>query len=136
MSAFSLDILTPQGVVLQKFSCKALFVPTVKGEINVLKDHTHILTELSSGILTAVDLSNHNHYFHVTVGVCKVLGDKISVLTATSEAAEKIDLARAEKAKAKATQMLSASTLTEEEYTKYSRKLERSEARIKLAGKK
>jgi len=133
-SAFTLDILTPQGVVVQNLDCKGLYVPTAQGEINVLENHTHILTQLSTGVLTVVDSENSSRYFSITSGVCKILGDKVSVLSTTTEAAENIDLERAKTAKKNAESKLQ-NTLTEDEHTKYYRKLQRAEARLKMTSK-
>ncbi len=49
MSNFKLNIFTPNGVVVKELACDELIIPTKTGEINVLKDHTHLISELSTG---------------------------------------------------------------------------------------
>ncbi|MCB9093292.1 MAG: ATP synthase F1 subunit epsilon [Halobacteriovoraceae bacterium] len=136
MSAFSLDILTPNGVVVKDLPCEELFIPTYEGEINVLKNHTHILTQLSTGVMMVVEPGGHNHYFHVTSGVCKILGGKVSVLSTTTETAKQIDTERAQKALQVAKHKLANETLSEDEHEKYQRKLKRAESRIKISSLK
>tara|TARA_B100001971_G_scaffold213155_1_gene245634 strand:+ start:231845 stop:232261 length:417 start_codon:yes stop_codon:yes gene_type:complete len=132
MSNFKLNIFTPNGVVIKGMECNELFIPTTSGEINVLKDHTHVLSEVSTGILTAKTGMGDRH-FSMTSGLVKVLGEEITVLSTTSEKAEDIDIERAKSAKAKAQSRLSEiDKLTSIDQIKFKRKLERADIRIKL----
>ena len=130
MADFNLNIYTPNGVVIKGLDCSSLKIPTVRGEINVLPGHTHILTEVDTGVLTATTTSGDRH-FSMTSGLLKVLGDEITVLSTTSERAEDVDLERAESARSKAESRLSGKeSLTSVEMIKFQRKLERARARI------
>jgi F-type H+-transporting ATPase subunit epsilon len=132
MSAFRLNLYTPSGIVIKELGCNDVLIPTVGGQVNVLKDHTHFLAELGTGPLI-VKTDNGVKHFSVTAGTCKVLDQEITILSLTSETAEKIDLDRAKKAKEIAADKLSGKeTLTDLELTKYQRKLERAEMRIKI----
>ena len=62
MNNYNVDIFTPNGVVVHNLAADELFVPTKAGEINVLKDNTHLITELSSGMLTAKSSSGDRHF--------------------------------------------------------------------------
>ncbi len=130
---FKLDILTPNGVVVKGLTCKEILVPTVRGEIDILEGHTHVLTKLSTGIVTAKDLEGKDWCFSVTHGTCKVLGDSVSILSMTSESAEKIDLDRAKDALDKAEKKLAEAIESDSELEKFRRKKARAEMRIKLA---
>jgi F-type H+-transporting ATPase subunit epsilon len=135
-SAFKLNLFTPKGVVIKELECNDITIPTVRGEINILPEHTHILTELGSGILTAKTGAGTRH-FSVTAGLCRVLKDTVTILSFTSERAEEIDLERAKAAKSKALDRLSGKTsLSDVELIKFRRKLERAELRIRLANLK
>lgn len=135
-SAFKLNLYTPKGVVVKDLECNDIIIPTVRGEINILPDHTHILTELSTGILTAKTSMGARH-FSVTAGLCRVLKDTVTILSFTSERAEDIDIERAKAAKAKAHDRLSGKdTLNDVDLIKFRRKLERAELRIRLANLK
>lgn len=133
MSNFLLNIYTPNGVVIKDLKCSELAIPTVRGEINVLPGHTHILTEIDTGIMSVKTESNEKH-FSMTAGLCKVLGDKITILSTTSEKAEEIDLERARAAKLKAEARLKSNEpLTDVDMIKFQRKLQRANTRLRLA---
>lgn len=132
-SAFKLNLYTPKGVVIRDLECNDIVIPTVRGEINILPEHTHILTELSTGILTA-KTPNGVRNFSVTAGLCRVLADTVTILSFTSERAEDVDLERAKSAKAKAMDRLSGKeSLTDVDLLKFRRKLERAEMRLRAA---
>ena len=136
MSNFKLDIFTPNGIVVRSLKCDSLLIPTVKGQINVLKGHTHIVTELATGVLTAKTDMGDRH-FSMTAGLCKVLGDTVTLLSTTSEKHDEIDIERAKSAQAKALSRLQGEkSLTDVEFIKFQRKLERAKMRIHLANLK
>jgi F-type H+-transporting ATPase subunit epsilon len=135
-SAFKLNLFTPKGVVIKDLECNDITIPTVRGEINILPLHTHILTELSTGILTAKTSMGTRH-FSVTAGLCRVLKDTVTVLSFTSESAQSIDLERSKAAKAKAMDRLSGKeNLNDVDLIKFRRKLERADMRLRLANMK
>jgi len=134
MSAFKLNIYTPQGIIINQLDCIELKIPTVRGEINVLANHTHVLTQLGTGILTA-STSDGKKHFSITAGLCKVLDGRVDILAYTSESVESLDLDRAKNAKDTANKKLQ-DTLTDVELIKYRRKLKRAENRIRLANLK
>jgi F-type H+-transporting ATPase subunit epsilon len=132
-AAFKLNLYTPKGVVIRDLECNDIVIPTVRGEINILPEHTHILTELSTGILTA-KTPNGVRNFSVTAGLCRVLADTVTILSFTSERAEDVDIERAKASKAKAMDRLSGKeNLTDVDLIKFRRKLERAEMRIRAA---
>lgn len=135
-ASFKLNLYTPKGVVIKDLECNDITIPTVRGQINVLPEHTHILTELSTGILVAKTSMGTRH-FSVTAGLCRVLQDTITILSFTSEKAEDVDIERAKSAKAKAIDRLSGKdNLTDVDLIKFRRKLERAELRLRLANLK
>lgn len=132
MAAFKLNLYTPKGVVIKDLECNDITIPTVRGEINILPEHTHILTELSTGVLTAKTTMGARH-FSVTAGLCRVLANTVTILSFTSETAETIDLERAKSAKSKAMDRLSGKeSLSDVDLIKFRRKLERAEVRLRL----
>jgi F-type H+-transporting ATPase subunit epsilon len=133
MAAFKLNIFTPQGVVVRNLECDSFLIQTVRGQVNVLPEHTHFLTELGTGILTA-KTSDGDRHFSTTAGTCKILKNEVTILSFTSEIPDKIDIERATKAKELAAKkLLGGESLSDQELTKYRRKLERAEVRLKLA---
>lgn len=136
MNNYTVDILTPSKIVAKGLPAESLLVPTVRGQINVLKDHTHIVSKLSTGIVTVFGGEDDpDRYFSVTTGVCKVLDNKVIVLANTSEEDHEIDVERAKQSLQHAQEMLQSS-LTDEELTKYRRKVERAQLRVQLASYK
>ena len=136
MAAFKLNLYTPKGVVIKDLECDDLVIPTVRGQINILPEHTHILTELSTGIMT-VKTSMGTRHFTVTAGLCRVLKDTVTILAFTSEKAEDVDVERAKAAKAKAMDRLSGKeVISDVDLIKFRRKLERAELRLRAANLK
>lgn len=137
MAAFKLNLYTPKGVIVKDLECNDIVIPTVRGDINILPDHTHILTELGTGILTARTETGTRH-FSVTAGLCRVLKDTVTILSFTSEKAMDIDVERAKATKKKAEDRLAgrAESLTDIDLIKFRRKLERADMRLKLANLK
>ncbi len=135
MSSFKLNIFTPNGVVVDGYSCEELVIPTERGIINVLKGHTHLISELGTGVLKAKLDNGQVRNFTVAGGLVKVLGENVTLLAKTSEDSEKIDLERAKSALSKAQSRLSGNA-TSVEVIKFQRKLERAKARIKIANLK
>lgn len=134
MNYYTVDILTPSKIVAKDIPAESLLVPTVRGQINVLAQHTHIVSKLETGMVSVFGGSDDpDRFFSVSTGVCKVLDNKITILAGTSEEKQEIDLDRAQEALKNAEGMLSSEALTDEEYTKWQRKKERAQLRIQLS---
>ena len=133
---FTVDILTPNKLVAKDIPARSLFIPTERGQINVLENHTHIVTKLATGQLSIFGgADDPDRHFSITTGICKVLNQKIIILANTSEENHEIDKERATRALANAEEMLKKDTLTDVEYTKYQRKAERARLRLELVEK-
>jgi len=137
MNHFLVDILTPEKVVAQDIPAESLLIPTERGQINLLPEHTHLITRIGTGELTVMTHGDGlDRVFTVTHGICKVLDNKVRIMSHTSEEKSDIDEARAQNALAHAQEMLSKeSGLSDEDLTKYRRKLERAQLRLQLAKK-
>tara|TARA_R110000868_G_scaffold100128_5_gene275431 strand:- start:32033 stop:32458 length:426 start_codon:yes stop_codon:yes gene_type:complete len=134
MNHFTVDVLTPNRVVAKDVPAEALLIPTSRGQINVLPNHTHVVTQLSTGMLSIFGGSDDpDRHFTVTHGICKVLEDKIVILSNTSEEQHEIDADRAIKALKFAEEKLANEALDEEDHVKYHRKAERARLRIQFA---
>lgn len=137
MNDFNLNIFTPNGVIVKGLKSSSLTIPTSKGEINVLPGHTHMVSVLETGIMTAKTAEGSRH-FSITSGLVKILGQDINILSTTSEHIDQIDIERAKAALAKANSRLQSSTeiLTDVDRIKFQRKVQRAHTRIKLANLK
>lgn len=134
MNHFTVDVLTPSKVIARNIPAESLLVPTQRGEINILPDHTHLVTNLGTGILSVFGgSSDDDKFFTVTSGLCKILDNKITILAHTSEESCDLDIDRAQLALDNASNRLNDSELTVEEREKFSRKKERAQLRIQLS---
>jgi F-type H+-transporting ATPase subunit epsilon len=122
-------------VVVRGLKVETLLIPTIKGQIQVLPDHTHIVETLCTGILKAKLLQESNHrYFSITTGLVKIQGTQVTILSHVCEALDKIDLDRAKKALELAQLKLAKTDeLSDIEIIKYQRKLERAKMRMEMA---
>ena len=105
------SLVTPEKVIIDDQDVEDFIVPGYKGELNILKDHTPLLTSLSVGVLK-YKLKEESSYQEVVVteGYCEVFPTKILVLAETAEKKEDIDVLRAERAYDKASKKLSCIT--------------------------
>ena len=134
MNYFTVDVLTPSRVLGKGLPAESLLIPTSAGQINVLPEHTHIVIQLSVGTLSVFGGANDaDRHFSISHGVCKVLKDKVIILSNSSEEQHDIDVERAERALKFAQEKLSSGTLVDEELVKFHRKKERAQLRIQLA---
>jgi F-type H+-transporting ATPase subunit epsilon len=136
MNYYTVDILTPKKVVARNVPAESLLVPSEKGQINVLKGHTHVVTKLQTGLISIFGgADDSDRYFSVTTGVAKILNDKVVILADVSEECDAIDLERAKAALQNAERVLEkVETLSVEQIEKYRRKADRARLRIQLAG--
>lgn len=136
MKYFVVDILTPSKIIAKAIPAESLLIPTVRGQINVLENHTHIVTKLSTGVLTVFggpDYADRN--FIVTDGVCKILENKVTILANTAEESSDVNVERAKLSLQNAEEKLkNTEGLTFEEVDEYVQKAERARLRLQLAG--
>jgi F-type H+-transporting ATPase subunit epsilon len=135
MNYFTVDLLTPEKVVAKGIPAESLLIPTVRGQINILPHHTHLINRLSTGVLSIFGgADDPDRHFSVTYGICKVLEDKIIIMSHTSEEQSEISLDRAEQALENAEKHLSSGeALSDQEIQKFQLKVERAKLRIQLS---
>lgn len=133
MNYFTVDILTPSKVIAKDIPAEDVLIPTLKGQIEVKKDHTHIVEKVTPGIISIFGGSDDaDKHFFVTTGVCKVLHNKITILAKTAEEDKDINGDRAQLALNNANEKL-GQTLSDNELSKYRLKAQRAALRIQLA---
>ena len=137
MNYFTVDLLTPEKVVAKDIPAESLIIPTVRGQINVLPHHTHIINRLGTGTLSIFGgADDPDRHFSVTYGICKVLENKVIIMSHTSEENHEIDVERATRALEDAQAHLnSEKPMTDDEVEKFRRKVERAQLRIQIAEK-
>lgn len=134
MAHFSVDVLTPYKVLAKNVQADSLLVPTSSGEINILRDHTHLITKLDIGALTIFGgPDDPDRAFAITNGVCKVMKHKVVILTQVGTEASNIDIDRAKASLKNAENVLKTESLSPYEFEEESKKVERARLRLHLA---
>jgi F-type H+-transporting ATPase subunit epsilon len=134
MKYFTVDILTPSKIIAKGIPSESLLIPTTRGQINILENHTHVITKIVPGILSVFggpDYGDRN--FVISTGVCKVLEDRVVILSNTAEESMDVDVERAKLALKNAEDHLrNTDGLTVEDIDRYQQKLERAKIRIQI----
>lgn len=130
-----LEIVTPEKLALRE-QVDEVTLPGLDGELGILPEHTPLISQLKTGILSYRQGSERRQ-MHVSGGFVEVLPDRISVLSDVAERPEEIDLARAQAAKERAERRLSQqlSGTSDIDFRRAQLKLERAMIRIQLAGR-
>ncbi|HVM92627.1 MAG TPA: F0F1 ATP synthase subunit epsilon [Terriglobales bacterium] len=131
---FQLEIVTPAKQVVKDVAAEEAQIPGQNGYLGVLPGHAPLITELKAGALT-YRASGSTYTLSVAWGFAEVLPEKVTILAETAERPQDIDVARAEKAKARAEERLKSGN-PEVDYERAEEALERAEARLKVAAEK
>ena len=131
---FKLEIVTPAKQVIKDVAAEEAQIPGLDGYLGILPGHAPLITELKAGALT-YRAAGATHTLSVAWGFAEVLPDKVTILAETAERPQEIDVARAEKAKARAEELLKSNN-PEVDYDRAEDALERAETRIKVASEK
>ena len=134
MKYYNVDILTPSKIIAKGVLAESLLIPTVRGQINVLENHTHIVSKLSVGLLTVFGGPDYaDRHFVVSDGVCKILEDKVVILSNSAEENTDVDVegAKLDLANAEA-HLKNTENLSSEEIAAYQHKVELAKIRIQV----
>lgn len=134
MKYFTVEILTPSKIIAKGIPAESLLIPTIRGQINVLENHTHLVTKLAPGVLSVFGGADYaDRHFALSSGVCKILENKIVILSNTAEESSDVDVERAKLALQNAEEHLKHTEgLSQEDIEKFQNKLERAKIRIQL----
>jgi F-type H+-transporting ATPase subunit epsilon len=101
-----LQIVTPDRLIVHE-QVDEVQIPGTEGYLGVLPGHTPLLTALAVGELW-YRKGQEKTYLSIAGGFAEVLPDRVTLLATLAERPEEIDVARAEAAKQRAEQRLSA----------------------------
>lgn len=133
MKAFRIEIVTPDGLEYSG-EVESLLVRTDDGDVEILAGHTDLLAAIDVGRVRIIE-NGVKRFGAVNGGFLSVKDKEVRLCAITFEFADQIDLARAEKAKAKAEETLkTAKSSTEIDVAKA--KLLRALTRIKVSSLK
>jgi F-type H+-transporting ATPase subunit epsilon len=131
--SLQLEIVTPEKMVVQD-RAEEVQIPGRNGYLGILPGHAPLITELGAGEINYRSGGQTRRY-SVAWGFAEVLPDRVTVLAETVEAAEQIDVSRAQQDLARAEEALK-SAQTEEEFARFTNRVERARARIEVAQSK
>ena len=123
-----LSIVTPEKLLVSE-EVDQVNVPGSEGDMAILYDHTPILTNLRSGQLS-YEKEGETIALVVSGGYLEVTDNRVIILAEAGEFLHEIDRERAERAQAKAEELLGKTDLSEEEFTETQKKLFRAIARL------
>ena len=127
-----LEVITPEKVALRE-TVDEVVVPGVGGEFGILPDHTPLISQVQTGVLT-YRLGTEKLQMHVSGGFVEVLPDRVSVLADVAERPEEINVERAQRARERAEKRLAANS-DDIDINRAQLKLLRAQTRIQLGGR-
>ena len=130
-----IKIVTPEKVVYEN-EVFQVSIPTMSGEITVLKNHIPLVSVMKAGELRIKDKSGEVH-LAVSGGFVEVRGNnEIVLLSDYAERVEEIDVQRAEEARKRAEeQMKQAKNIENIDFAKLQALIDRNMNRIRIARK-
>jgi len=129
-----LSIVTPEGRAYQG-PVESVVLPGSEGDFGVLAGHERFLAPLRIGEVVIRD-GGAQRFAAVSGGFADVSGEQVVVLAETCELAERIDVARAERARTRAEQrLLGRAGEAEVDYERAGRALARAQMRLAVASR-
>ncbi|MCC6380977.1 MAG: F0F1 ATP synthase subunit epsilon [Dehalococcoidia bacterium] len=101
----TVEIVTAERIVRVEQGVDVLVAPGSEGQLAILPRHAALMTTLDSGELV-FRRGNDETPFALTGGFMEVRNDRVTILADAAEAAEEIDVARAEAARTRAEERL------------------------------
>ncbi|HEY3367414.1 MAG TPA: F0F1 ATP synthase subunit epsilon [Symbiobacteriaceae bacterium] len=128
----TLQIITPERLLLKDVTTEALVAPVTDGSMGILYNHAPMVATLRVGVLRYKDGAGFRR-IAVGGGFMELSGNKITVLADTAEDADTIDVHRAQEARKRAEERL-AERAANVDRARAEAALKRAIARLKAAG--
>lgn len=106
MKSYKLKIVTPEKIFFDG-ETEQITIRTTEGDIGILANHIKYVCNIIAGALKVKQESGEYRIAALSEGILKVSENGVTILASTAEWADEIDLERAERAKAKAENILS-----------------------------
>ncbi|NQY99171.1 MAG: ATP synthase F1 subunit epsilon [Bdellovibrionales bacterium] len=131
---FQFSLVTPEKKVVENIDISEVIVPAHRGELNILKGHSPLMSTLGTGVLK-FKRSGEGAYECAAIswGYLEVGPTGVTVLAETAETGDAVDKQRAEDALEKAKSELKKPGLGADQIEKLQFKMKKAEARIALA---
>lgn len=132
MNTFAVSILTPSGKIFSTNTAEKLSVRTQSGQIQVLANHTPLVSVLKIGQLV-VQTADGEHRSAVFGGFLEVReSGEVIILADQAERAADIDTSQAEAAKKETQRLMSNHDQYDSEFHQLQSDLQRNTARIQV----
>lgn len=131
---FTLEIVTPDRVVMSDDKVVSLVVPGVEGYFGIMAGHAPLISEITIGEITVRHSDGNITYIACAHGFIEVSENKASVLSYAAERAEEIDVERAREAARRAEERL-AEASGEVDHARAEAALKRALNRLRVAEK-
>jgi len=130
---FELTIVTPSKKLVNQQVMEEVYVPSFRGELNILPGHAPLLTTLSEGVLRyKLEGDAKEKAVAISWGYCEVTPKGVSIMAETAESPSEINVERAKEALKAAEDELTKPDSQPEDIEKYHHKRLRAEARIRV----
>ena len=106
MATLKLNISTPERVFLERDDIKMVSAHGEEGQFAILPDHIAFLTKINAGVMKIRTESNEEIEFATGPGFFQVNENVVTVVTDDAIGQEEIDRAKAEVARARASEQL------------------------------
>jgi F-type H+-transporting ATPase subunit epsilon len=126
----SLEIVTPERIVLSEEGVESVTVPGSEGELTLLPEHAALMTGLRPGPLV-VRKGGTETDIALSGGFLEIKDDKVTILADTAERSDEIDASRAEAARQRAQAAL-RERQADVNIAEVMASLERAQARIRV----
>jgi F-type H+-transporting ATPase subunit epsilon len=128
-----LEIVTPQAIAVSE-DVDMVTLPTVVGQIGVLPQHVRLITQIVPGEII-VNRDGQERFLAVGEGLVEITGARVAIVTDMAIAAERIDEALVEEARARAAARLQEK-ISDEEVASVNASLVRSLAQLQVKRRK
>ena len=129
MSTLRLEIVTPRATAFSE-DVDMVTLPAIEGQIGVYPLHVRLITQIVPGELT-VTRNGVDRLLAVGEGIVEITPDRVSIVTDMAIAAEHIDEAKVEEARARAAARL-REQISDEEVASVNASLARSLAQLQV----
>ena len=124
-----LEIVTPQATVFSE-DVTMVTVPAVEGQIGVYPQHERLITRILPGEII-IESGGTERHFAIGEGLVDITADRVAIVTDMAIAAEQIDEAKVEEARARAAARLEEK-ISDEEVASVNASLARSLAQLQV----
>ena len=134
----TVEVVTAERVVRTEQGVDVLVAPGSEGQLAILPKHAALMTTLDAGALI-IKRAQAEESFAISGGFMEVSNDRVTILADAAEAAEEIDLQRAEAARARAEERLKRyreQNARDVDMARASASLQRSLMRLRVAQKR